>query len=171
MGVFRDTFTFDDLALVEGSTADNSEQLHSNGFTTAYEYEFEKGEALALGQGAEANQTDAVGRLYHEIDEDTGTDITGYKVRLVVLNRQDNLRRVISQYTDTQITGGSGTRGDRQPFPVQERDGAGNPVFVAYPFKIGLQYKLNSGTANIDDAESGTTSEMDLLFYEDTGGR
>ena len=171
MGVFRDTLTFDDFELVEGSTTDNCHELNSDNYTLAYKLEFEKGEGAALGQGRAANQTDAVGRLYHEIDADGASDITGYKVRMVVLNRQDNTRRVISQYTDTQITDGASDRSARQPFPVQERGQGRSPVFVAYPFALGLEYRLNSGTDNIDDAESGTTAEIDALRYEDTGGR
>lgn len=169
MGVFPDSLTFDDFALIEGSVADNTYEISDAAYTLAYELAFEKGEGIALGQGSKANQTDAVGRIYQEVDEDTGVDITGYKLRIDVLNRQDNKRRTISQFTDGQITRGAGDRSQRQPFPIQERDNNGRPVFVGYPYKLGLQYKLNDGTTNIDDAEAGTVAEIDCLRYEDTG--
>lgn len=171
MGVFTDTVGLSEFELVEGATTDNSNEINDANFTLAYTRTFEKGEGIALGQGRAANQTDAVGRIYHEIDEDTGTDIEGYTLRVAVLNRQDNVRRVIAQFSEDQISRGASDRTNRQPLPVQERNESDRPVFVAYPYKIGLLYKLNDGTANIDNAESGTTAAIDVLRYEDTGGR
>lgn len=161
-----DTVTLDDMTFVEGGTTDNSFEVNDTEYTTVYYKEFDKGEGWALGQGAAANQTDAVGRIYGEFDEDTGTDISAGSARFAVFNRQNNYIRTIRSFSLGQIARGSGDRDARQPFPVQERDDERRPRYIAYPFRIALQLKVSSGTANVDNAEAGTTAEIDILRLE-----
>lgn len=166
---FEDRLELSEFTLVEGGTTDNSVEVNSQNWVTIYYLEFEKGEAVALGQGRAANQTDAVGRAYAEFDEDGATDISSGKVRFVKLNRQMNPMRVISQRPLAQLAKGASDESARDPFPVQERGQGGEPVAIGYPYRIGIQMKLNSGTANVDDAEGGTTAELDAIRVEETG--
>jgi hypothetical protein len=81
------------------------------------EYQVQAGEAVALGFGVDANQESAVGRLYIELKDDTGTPaVESGKIRISIQSPQNRYIKTVYE-ARTEVTGASTTRNLMIPFP------------------------------------------------------
>lgn len=142
---FEETFSLDDFATVTDTTVTDDE------FRTVETLDVDKGEGVVAGQGQARDQTDAVGRIFLDIQNSTPAAISG-KVRLVALNSQNRVVTVIYQSQISSVSVGSGNRADRRPFPVKKPE-------LREPYKLGIQVQTASGTDTYSSGDS--TVEID----------
>lgn len=146
---FEEVYTLSDF-----STRSNK-NVGSDEYATVEEIDVPKGEVVYLGQGMAENQQDAIGRLYADIKQGSNSDFSG-KVRLCMINSQNQVVRVFSQHSAGTIRSGSSDRSKRRPYALKFPS---NPKGIAEPYKLAIQLKTNSGTVTYDD--SNTEIELD----------
>ncbi|PSP81420.1 hypothetical protein BRC81_00205 [Halobacteriales archaeon QS_1_68_20] len=129
--------------------------VDSEEYSTFAEIDVPKGEIEILGQGLEADQDRAVGRLYSNIQNSTPSSITG-RLRLAVLNSQNRVVHIFGTWHTSAINDGQNDRSARRPFPIRY---PGNIEFVGHPYKLALMFRTDSGTETI--SSGNTTVEMD----------
>lgn len=157
---FPTTYSLDDFT--EANTTVVADQ-----FTTVYEKQVDKGEAVGLGRGNVSNQTDAEGRLYGEFEQSgsgagtDGTTISSGVLRFAVRTRQGRLVAVINEYQLSEIQAGASAanRGDRYPFAIQRfiADGEARR-WVGYPYVLTIEMKLDDAY-DVDTVDSALAAD------------
>lgn len=140
--------------------------VRASGWTVTHELAPEEGQAYSLGRGRDATQTDAVGRLYADIQNSTPADID-CSVRFTVRTLQDRLVTVINEYDGEELRTGASNRTDRYPFPIQRFQASGKTNrYVARGFKLCIEIRSDSGTATVSTSDS--TLKADGYLAEKT---
>jgi len=137
-------------------TARTNLNIGPDEYVTVEELDVPKGEVLYLGQGRKANQDDAVGRLYADVQQGSNADFSG-SVRFVMVNSQNQVVRVFSQHDAGVLRSPSqGSRSDYRPYALKFPS---RPKGIAEPYKLAMQLKMQSGTNTYDDGN--TVLELD----------
>lgn len=120
--------------------------LTNDEFRTVERLDAPKGEAVAPGQGQDASPEGARGRIYIDAQNSTPANIDG-TIRLVVLNSQNRVVKVVYQNKASVLRDGSSDRTKRAPFTFRGVD-------IREPYKFAIQMKTESGTDTWSSADS-----------------
>jgi hypothetical protein len=146
------TYSPDEFDLSDFTTATSTE-VGDDEFATVERLEVEKGEGVYIGQGSSKNPLQAEGSITGDIQDGGGVQLNG-KYRLVVLNSQNNVvegGKITQGKIDSLRTSrANSVDGEIQPFVDME---------VMEPYKIGLQVKLDSGSATYSNANSSFAAD------------
>lgn len=150
-----------------GDFSEKNTTVVADQFTTVYEKQVDKGEAVGLGRGRAQNQTDAEGRLYGEFEQSgagagaDGTTINDGVVRFAVRTLQGRLVAVINEYQLSEIQSGASAanRTDRYPFAIQRfmADGEARR-WIGYPYVLTIEMKLTDAY-DVDTADSSLAAD------------
>jgi hypothetical protein len=115
-------------------------------FRTVEEIDVETGESVTIGRGSSRAPLSAEGSAAGDIQSSAPADIDG-KFRFVVLNSQNNVvsRIVQGSINDLEQTRANALDGYLLPNTGQE---------IAEPYKLGLQLRTDSGTADYSSSNS-----------------
>jgi hypothetical protein len=137
-----------DIFNLSDFNAASSTEVGDDEFSTTARFPVEEGESVLVGRGTSENPLQAEGNIEGDLQDSGGSSMNG-QYRLVALNPQNNIANngVIARGTISELreTRPNSLDGDLQTFVDKE---------IRDPFSLGLQVRLDSGTATYSQSNS-----------------